>query len=662
MDFFISLLAVAAISLFLTARFRWNASVAPFFALASILLFVCGCGLFGLLRAAVFAVYAFALYCLVWVFILHRDRALESLRAFLQPGPVFFLAACAFFYFALRAKQPVFTYWDEFSFWGIAAKTIFANNTLYTLCESSMINVSYPPGLPVVGYFFQFLGGSFCEWKHYLAYDVLHMAAMTLLFSRIRWKNVVAILVTSFFSLASIYLFYISSEGMIFYCTSYSDWIVGILFAAALLCWFSDDSRGFPRYLSAVAAIMLLPYIKDIGLALGLIAAVIIAFDMIVSRNYPSERLFGCAKKPVRLVYALLPFAALALSYFSWTVHFQLAENIQRITVPYEYSFFEIITGKDPYFVHILERMISSLDTAQLVSFGPMKDMIAVFFAVPIIGGLLTWDKKKFLRLCALSVELLCAFAVYYVFQAYLYTAIFHHYDTYELTSYNRYIGSYAVGWMYAAFGVLLFEVAQPRFRKLSLAPGVAMCALLLVSHFCLTTVNPDQYVFTSPKIDISSGGVRQLLKDSAADFVPYMTPQDRIYFVCQESNGGEWFVFNFEFQPAYTVKTFGSGYFVPMDTADADMPDYGVRADRENFTEYLRGQGVDYVYILKIDDYFEREFGGMFSDELRMYHDGSVHMYRIVDENGAVSFVPVTKGAAIPVLNEQYGSAAAEG
>ncbi|MEA4911242.1 MAG: hypothetical protein VB092_01335 [Oscillospiraceae bacterium] len=658
MDFFISLAAVLSISLFLTGRFKWNASTAPFFTLATVILFLCDCGLFGLLRPAVYVVYAFALYCLLDTLVLRRAALAETLRAFFQPGPVFFIGASIFFYFALRAKQPVFTYWDEFSFWGIAAKTIFENNTLYTLCESSMINVSYPPGLPVAGYFFQFLSGSFCEWKHYLAYDVLHMAAMTLLFSRIRWKNIIAALVTAFFSLASIYLFYISSEGMVFYCTSYSDWIVGILFAAVLLCWFSDESRGFPRYLTTMAAVMLLPYIKDIGLALGLIAAVIVSFDMLVSQNYPSEGFLRCEKKPVRVVYALLLFAALAISYFSWTTHFDLTQNISRIEIPYQYSFVEIITGKDPYFINIMKRMLDALDYMQLVSFGPMKDMIIVFFAIPIVGGLLTWDRKKFFRLCALSIELLCAFALYYVFQAYLYTAIFHHYDTYELTSYNRYISSYAIGWMYAAFGVLLMELASPRFKKLSLAPGVALCSLLLASHFYFTSVHPDQYVFTSPKIDISSGGVRQLLKDNAADFIRYMSPQDRIYFVCQESNGGEWFVFNYEFQPAYTVKTYGSGYFVPTDTADADMPDYGMRADRAGFSQYLIDEGVDYIYVLKIDDYFEQEFGGMFSDALRMYHDGAVHMYRVVNTQGSLSFIPATKGAAIPMLNEQYGTA----
>ncbi len=656
MDFFISLAAVAALTLFLIVRFKWNSAVAPFFTVLSVILFMCFCGLFGLLRVAGFLVYALALYSLYYVFVQKRAQIKESLRAFLQPGPVFFFVACTVFFFLIRAQLPAFRYWDEFSFWGIAGKTVFENGTLYTLCESSMINTSYPPGLSVIGYFFQFFGSYFTEWKFYLAYDVLHLAAVTVLFSRIRWKNIVSFVLTSFFALASIYLFLVTFDGMPYYCNAYADRIVGVLFGAALLCWFSDESRGFPRYLSAMGALMLLPYIKDIGFAFGLVGAVIIAFDMLVSKNYPSRTMCGRDKSYLRFLYAALMLAAVVFSYLSWTLHFNSVEHMARIEFPYKYSFMEIITGKDPYFLAILGRMIEALSTHQLVSFGPITDMLVVFFAVPLIGGLLTWDKKKFFRLCALSVELLGGFALYYVFQTYLYTAIFYHTPNYELVSFARYIGSYAIGWMYAAFGVLLFEVAAPRFKKLSLAPGVALCALLLASHFYYTDVHPDQYVFTSPKLDMRLDGLRQLIQTDSRDFSRYLTAEDRLYFVCQESAGGEWFVFNYEFQPSFTVETFGGGYFVPMDTPDSEMPNYGKRADRENFAAFLLEEGVDYLYVLQTDEYFYDEFNEMFDDNLRLFYDNTVHVYRVVQDNGVMHFVPLMKGAGIPTLNEQYG------
>lgn len=657
MDFFISLIAILAISMFLCVRFKLNSAITPFVTVAGLTIFMCLCGILNLLYVAGLAVFAFAIFSLVYVFYIKKKELGASLKAFLTPGIAFFAAACIFFFFALKAEDASFLVWDEFSFWGTAAKNVFEHRQLYTLFESSMINISYPPALSVFSFFIQFFGGVFAEYKVYLAYAIIEMAVMTIFFSRLDWKKPISIIVTSFFSLACIYLFWWSLDGLVAYCTSYADYILGYVFAAPLLIYFSDETRGLPKFVAVLLGLMLLPLTKDVGFALGLIAATVIAADMVLFKRYPTDTLFNKKSKLLLLVYPLLLYVANIASYLMWTLHFNTVTHIPRVEVFYEYSALEIFTGKDPYFNTILSKMIAEIPTRQLYTVGTMLEMIILFTLLPIIVSLFTKSKKQILRTSLMSFLMLCGFALYYVFMAYLYAAIFYHTETHDLVSFGRYISSHTFGWMLVSFGVCMFEITKPFWKRFTLLLGTGACALLMVAHFYFCPVHPDQYVFTSWKVNAGKNEIREYIDNTAGKFRKELSVDDRIYFICQESSGGEWFVYNYAMQPAYVVKTFGGGYFVPMETADADMPPYSIRANRANFSEFLREQDVDFVYVYKTDDYFINEFSSMFSDNLVGFFDGSGGFYMVIDNGGSeLSFEAVGNSAALAQLREDFG------
>lgn len=658
MSFFISLAAIVAICLFVTVRFKANSAWTPFFVVAFITLFSCYLGTLNLLVPAIYLVLAFAVFSLVYVFILKRKDLKANLLSFLSPGMVFFIASSIFFFFALQKENAAFSVWDEFSFWGTAAKNVFAHRQLYTLFESSMINISYPPVLPVFSFFMQFFGGAFSEYMVYVAYAVIEMAVVTILFSRIRWKNPVAIVVVAFFALAGIYSFWWGFEGLIAYCTSYADYILGFVFAAPLLIYFSSDDKSLIKYLGVLLGLMLLPLTKDIGFAFGLIASVVIAADMVLANNYPSERVFKSENKWLRLVYPAALFIAVIASYFIWTLHFNAVTELSRVEVSYSYSIFDMLRGKDDYFNQIIHKMFTVTSTKQLVTFGTINVMLVVFFIVPIIVSLFTKSKRQILRTLLFSFLMLCGFLLYSVFQSYLYTAIFVHTESHDLISYTRYMSSYAIGWFFIMTGVCLFDITKPFFKRLSLSLGVAVCAVLLSAHFYFCNVHPDQYVFTSEKVICGPNEMRRRMSDITNKFDGYLTSDDKIYFIAQNSDGGEWFIFNYQAQPAYTVKTLGGGNFVSLDTPKEDMVGtYNVYADKKIFTDYIREQGIDYVYIFVLDDYFISEFSDMFEDKLVTYFDNSSGLYMVVDKGAdLVSFVPVPTGMAIENLKAEYG------
>ncbi|MEG1809366.1 MAG: hypothetical protein RR244_05900 [Oscillospiraceae bacterium] len=653
MDFALSFIAILAISLLLVVRFKFNAALAPFASIAAITLLLTYLGTLDLLvpaTIAVFALTAFSLYYCLWV---KRGELRETAKVFFTPGMAFFVVSSLVFLVALSIKRPYFMIWDEFSFWGVAAKNVCSQHRLYTLFESSMIGISYPPGLPLFSYFMQCTSSVFTEWKVYLAYDIMMMSVMSMLFSRLKWKNYIAIPALSFASVSSLYLFWYSFEGLKLYSTSYSDVPLGVMFGAALVAWFSQSERKMPKYCVTMLALMLLPIIKDTGFAFALVAAAVISFDMIISNGYPSDRVLQWEKKPLRLVYPALLFVGVIASYAVWSIHLAAVADILRNNVPYEFGLIDMLAGRDPFFNEIWRRMVDALSTHQLLSFGKVDTMLIVFTLIPLVFAPFCKEKKNALRLVAASLLLLVGFFLYYLMLAYLYTAVFHS-SEYSLSSYERYVSSYAIGWLVAIFGLIFGELSSWRFKRGLNSMAIGACALSAWALFFYTPVPLNEYVFTSDKVYQDLLPLRELMMKNAYKFQGAFTSKDRIYYACQDSNGGEWFYFNYEFQPAYTVQTLEGGDFIPMD-AKKEGP-YDVNVNAAKLAKYLREEKVGYVFVQKIDDYFAEEFAGMFADNLMGFYDGTASMYKVTYEGDKIVLVPVYSGMGVIALKEQYG------
>ncbi len=658
MDFILIVLIMLSISLFFTMRFKVNSATGPLLSIALIVITMLAFAFMNLIVVGGYVVTAFALFSIIYVFALKKYPIKDILSNFLTPATVFFIAACIYFFIVLESKNAAFKVWDEFSFWGIAAKAIKTNDMLYSMFESSMVNISYLPALPIWSYFNLFFNNNFVEWRVYLAYDILMMASMTVLFSRVKWKNIVPFVVFSVFSVVGIYAFLESFEGLPLFASSYSDVPIGFVFGGVLLAWFANEKteNKTARYLVSIALFVLLALIKDMGLALGFVAAGIMAVDMVISSDYPFKdpktKLYKILKN-IATVFA--PFVAIFATYRIWSLHISSTVSLNIAPEPYEYSIVEILTGKDPYFLEILNKMWDHLFAHKLIAFGTVIVMIAVFTIAPLICAALTANKKRAIRVSVFSFLLLGGFAAYYLFHAYLYTAVFQHTQFYDLSSYGRYMSSYCIGWMIAAVGAFTVPMGQAFFKKFNLAFACVVMSLSLYTTVTMNTRLFSDYYISSKTVDVTIDGVRNLIRNYSIEYRDYFEKDDRFYLVCQESDGGEWFVFNYEFMPSYTVKTMAGGNFVNSLEDEMTYP-YAIYATPETFSDYLREQNVDFVFVLKSNQAFLDGFSQMFEDNLAYYYDGSGHIYAVIDEGGKeVWFKPISNVKQLEEYKKEY-------
>jgi len=660
-------------------------------------------GMINLLVVGVYVVYISAVLLLLYMFIYLRYKLIDVLKEFMSIGVVFFIVGVIFFYFVLRAKNAIFRDWDEFSFWGTAAKTVFYYDKLYTFVPVSF-PLSYPPALPVFSYFTQFFSRSFSEFRTYVAYDIMIVAALAPMFSRVKYEQVLSIVTISSFSYMGIYAFFHASEGLRAYATSYADMQIGFLFAGALLIWFSDDKNKPIRYFASLALLSVIALCKDIGFAVSFIAAFIIMIDMYLSSNYPSDivvdkytvigeyalpclfvlvsiplfllvstfygvaallvaaacfallrfvkhRLIewvkGKGKFIFRIFFTLLLFITLIVVYRLWAIHYQALRSVSR-DATYRYSILEVLSGKNPVFNLVYNEMMYRLVNHSIVCFGTILEMILVFTIIPIIVSVFTWKKSNVLRLSAFSLLMCLGFIAYYMFHAYLFTTQFpntyfyEQFGTIDLGSFNRYISSYAIGWMFAIIGVLYLEVAKPLFKTnlMTFVMAIIVTTLMVLSIFYYTPDHYDQYFITSNKVIVSESGPRPVIRKHLSRIRSEFTNDDKIYFISFSTDGGEWFCVLYEAFPAMLQQELG--YFVPTNTKDVGLRE--VALDSKGFSDYLRENNVNMVYVnYRIDDYFLEEFSHLFEDNLAYTFDDSARVYYVVDElEEEVKLVPI--------------------
>ena len=154
-DVVLAFAALFGLAAFFTLRCRVHSALSPLVSLCSVSLVLAAAGVAGVLRPAVWAVY---LLCFVLGAAALRQKW-QNRKALCTPGAVLFWTMSAAFavYFALR--QPLFTDFDEMSFWGTAAKLTHETGGLYTVAPVSWPwQATQSPCLITLGYFVQALG------------------------------------------------------------------------------------------------------------------------------------------------------------------------------------------------------------------------------------------------------------------------------------------------------------------------------------------------------------------------------------------------------------------------------------------------------------------------------------------------------------------------
>lgn len=667
-DVILSLAALFGLGAFLTLRCRLPGALAPLAGLSLVSLWFTLAGMAGLLRPAGWLALALGFGLGIWAFWPRRGQKLSARQALGQiftPGAALFwgLTLAFLVYFAIR--QPLFSDFDEFSFWGTAAKLTKVNDTLYTECEVGWAwQATQNPGLITLSYFLQFLG-SFAPWKVYLAYDALLFACFGAVLGATGWKkyeNAVALglicwCVPWFFTTycRTIYL-----SGV--YMTSYGDIPAGVVLGGAVAFWLCLRQAEKAPFWTLLPVLALTGNIKSNTFVLSLVAAGLVAADCFF---FPK----GSFKKGLlrRVGGCAACFAAPLALYLGWSRYIaglvaanagaggmgETSENVVTVAI----SGIRILLGLPvgDYYTQRLDRLEQagrdmttafwSMETGNLTAIGCGAIVVAFIWLTFLAAFVVAGEKRLRLRTGLAALLSTGGFVAYNFMLVLSYAFIFKEFQCEALEDYNRYIYTYYIAWFLIALAFLSLALQKSR---LPLLGGTGALALALVMMLRVNQlVLPQFSVLGFSDASFADQRISQARADAVTEAVE---PDSRIFLVSQGEDGKTWFEYSYDFLPLIVDYsgdltrgggggTFGLPELRPEENENYNGWLYYHPYTAQEWADTVRSGGCSYIFIDELDEIFIESYADLFSDGLQAARSGSTLLYRVT-ESGL--FTPV--------------------
>ena len=625
MDLFYSYLSLAALAGFaalFARRTSLPAPLAPFAALCAAMVWFCAAGMLGVLIPAGWLF--FALAAAAWVLAFVPAGAKQPAAALKEPGfaAFFVLSALLLAFFAWR--QPMFSTWDEFSFWGTAAKIVKTSGGLYVNAEIGWAWVgTHRPALVVLGWFFQFFGG-YAEWRVLAGYDILLLSIFCALAAGCR-KNAprqwVPALAFGFLLPFVITLYGTVSRPTDLYASALSDIPLGLTFGGALAVYYINEKKALWPTALALAALCLE---KDTGFALALVAAGLIAADGsfgLVTEYTPPRRW----AKPAAGWAGL--FVTCGLSFWSWQKYLAVASvaDTSNVGGTQQMGMAEMVLtgvkellgiGRTEKFSAIMGGLVRALFTSRTTMIGPFAVAVALAFAMAAGAAVLTRDKALRRQAGLFAVLGTAGFAAYFFFIGLTYVYVFRDEVSDGLVGFERYMYPYLLGWLLAAAALVVRAMAAERVPGL-LTTGFAAMTLALAAlvwlrlPFSLTVFGGGSAAYAE----------RWATRDEAMDVQAAVPENAHIFFVSQGDDGSRWFLYSYELYPWYLDYSGsdgqgGGGTFALPGALEEDTLYYHPYTADE-LLACIRGRGCDYVFVERVDELFTSGYAALFADGL---------------------------------------------
>lgn len=651
----IAFAALCAVALFYVSL-GVKGAFAPFCAACTAIVWFSLMGTVGLLRVGGWLFYLAAAAAVVWL-ILRHGQGKKPLAA---PGFGFwfFVGAGLALMLLLYIRQPLFLYWDEFSFWGAAGKLTKLTDTLFPVAEIGWAAPStQKPGLVVFSYFFQFFGSGFSEWQTYAASDVFMVAGLATVlgaFDKNKHWNAALPLMLVLFLVPFAFRHGIPTQIVsTVYMDSTAELPLGCAFGATLAMWFGGERgrlRGMGPVCLGLACLVLL---KDAALMFALVAAVLVACDYLCTPqdNRPKlrGRLGGAA---ARLGLGLFCVAAVFLlwdAYAASVIGTSRLEDvggtaqtgmlqmpllfIQDLLRPEKSEIFTTVTSGMVQYFFMRNNMFGSGFTAMLGMLGILG--ATALFLCP--------KRSALRRQCIVfGIFSTLGFAAYYLFLTLSYLYILSPIEARRLASYDRYVYPFYMG----LFLVVLFLACQglAAAKRRPAAAGKAVLVLLAAGLLVRTwQFVPLQYsVLGVPQEEYSE---RLEFNRNVAHLKSRLDPDGKTFIVTSQDEGMRLYMYVHEMLPLRTDYSYGGGGRLRVKKPGPDGTSQVVEVTLAEFEEYLAESGCTTLYFDSINAIFIENYGSLFSDGLQGAAEGRTLLYSISVQDGHVWMEPVLDG-----------------
>lgn len=534
----------------------------------------------------------------------------------------------------------LFTGWDEFSHWALSTKIIYESNSLY-LNDSPMTFKHYPPAQELFQYYFlKFAGWS--EKNVIFAQGVFVLSSMVCLTGKLFEQTSLLAIATFLAACGILYNFGYDFSHI------YVDPLLSSVFATCLILAVSEEKIVGALMLSLCLAVLIL--IKQIGLILALVVLAVysaITFAR-VFRQYFLERDPKAGTDFAKAIsYIILAFASIVLTFKSWDWYILKIHAYQTLVFPSISQVFEppmlqrlgltivefikrLDTG---WFVTICNGAIHLSYNEIAASSHPIAQFYEIitghFAMIPVsrisfwvtvfslLAVLFSWKGNRVNH--ALFLTILAVGCVgYMAFLLLSFLVFFDEYSGVRLASFERYAATYYLAWALILLSMICASADRIRSKIFHVVFSALTLSILMFAppkFFAdLRGVEmPAQEIETRKKV----GALAELAKR-------HLNAGEKAYFISQNSNGFEKYVFN------YSMLPYSSQWWCWSVGDKYSKED--VWSCNQKLSDLLKGYSVLVVY--SGDDRFWGDNRSLLNESSIAKQTG---VYKIVHENGFV-------------------------
>lgn len=665
LDLIASLGALFGLCLFANQKLRIHSALAPLVCLSVISIWFTLAGVLDVMRPAGWLLYTAAYALGGWA--LWQGCKQKTLRQQFSCGSLLFWGLAVFFAVYFSVRQPMFSTFDEFSFWGTAAQMTSATDRLYTVGNYGTPWLpTQNPGLVMLSYFVQFFG-EFAHFKVYLGYDLLLFACAAALVGTVEIKNyklAVPLAVIGWLTPWFLTTYRRMQDTSKVYMSAYGDIPAGMLAGGAVVLWFAlrqqEDGPRWPIF----PVLAFLANVKDNTFPLALIAAGLIAADAFLfdcpvgqwKKGWPRRLGFsaGCLLSPLVLYriwggyIARLVVQNSADGGMGATSEDTISVAINGTRMLFGLDVPEYYQVRAQRFADSAQRMTDAFYHTELTAVGPgviMTGLILCLFAAAV---LFARDGRSRLRAFLWGLGSSVGFVAYNYVLTLCYGFIFKEFQAVRLEDYNRYMYTYYIGWFLIAVTVLVWTVRAARYQLLGNGCILAFSCLMLLRVNMLV---PPQFGVLGFSDTVFAD---QHIKQNKAEAIKAeVTPEDRIFYIRQGDDGLEWFSYGCYLQPNVLDYSgwlydeagdrFGGGggtFGLPGQRPSLETREgiYYHAYQPQELEQVIRESGCQYIFVDRLDDGFVESYGALFADNLLAAQEGETLLYRVEPEG----FVPV--------------------
>ncbi len=657
------LLPLLAYSLFImviTGR-KWEETVAVSLFFEGFFLY-----LFGLTEHLLWGigfVYLLSICALLAAVFLYNKKGLD-LPKLLSPGLWIYLLL--FGVILITSNNDWLGMRDELRHWELAVRDMFYYDSFAKHAGTTVILPRYLPFSTLIEYLFEFVNGVFSEDILFMAYQTMLLSVSVIvckLLQKGKKRKLFLPVLTAIICIPILFFNNISSSIMV-------DSLMAVIVAYILICYYSEKMSWF-NCIRIASALCTLALIKEIGVALAGVAALIIFGDAFFE---------GLRKKKINFRRLLFPVICVFLvmgTYLSWQVYLNIpvngnlqesayqvtggeepADKTQEAAVEIEETveidsamsasgismegLKNIFAGKgEGYQYQVTRNFIIELLDGETYSIGFIKisfvDLLAIMaFLVFCLAFLGYWNGERH-RLFVFSGMILLSGACFCAFLQLTYWFSFEPYEAMDLTSMDRYLAPYICAIMMVVMYLICDGTDRSSWRTVK-----ADCLVYVITFFLIISTPVKDIIIESN--DVAENTTKENIYgyDRIAEMLRSIADRgERAYFICSHSDGYAEYIFRNAVCPIVSEH---ENWNIVADKEIFDKqyelyPENEVTVHNEavilppESLSWIFGK-CKYVVIFHADELFCQSYSELFEGtEIR---DGSV--YQVVDNEGGIS------------------------